>query len=94
MPDPARPRHQRATPVHLPRDLPRWKTILGWLTSVVGLGLFVASDLAAHSGVVLIPFDRHHLFGQTGGLVLAATGLVWATRPVVEAQRTRAVDYR
>lgn len=81
MSDPPRPQHRRATPVHLRRGLPHWKTILGWVTCVAGLGLFVASYLAAHSGLVLIPFDRHHIFGQTAGLVLTVTGLIWATRP-------------
>jgi len=28
----------------------------------------------------LLPFDRHHFFGQVGGLILAVVGANWATR--------------
>lgn len=57
----------------------RLRRRLGWPVCGVGAALFVATFVANFAGFVLLPFDRHHIFGQGGGLVLALTGLVWAT---------------
>jgi hypothetical protein len=46
----------------------------------LGLAVFVVSFIASSAGVVVLPFDRHHVFGQVGGLVLAVAGLSVATR--------------
>ncbi len=53
---------------------------LGWPLVAAGLGLFVATLVANFAGVVLLPFDMHHFFGQVGGLGIAFTGFVWAMR--------------
>jgi hypothetical protein len=45
----------------------------------IGLGFFAATYVANFAGVVLVPFDRHHFFGQVGGLALAFAGLTAAT---------------
>jgi hypothetical protein len=58
----------------------RRKRTLGWPMVVAGMFLFVATQVANFSNHILLPFDRHHFFGQFGGLVLAVIGANWATR--------------
>ena len=67
------------TPVHLRRDLPHWRTIVGSIVAVLGLGLFALGNVASRGGITL-SFDHHHVFTQIGGLLLAVYGLVFATR--------------
>ena len=67
------------TPVHLRRDLPHWRTIVGSIIAVLGVALFALGNVASRGGIAL-PFDRHHVFTQMGGLLLSVYGLVFATR--------------
>ncbi|MGH9013218.1 MAG: hypothetical protein ACRDZ1_04680 [Acidimicrobiia bacterium] len=57
----------------------RLRRMLGWPVCAFGAALFAGTLVANFGGFVLLPFDPHHIFGQGGGLVLAVTGLVWAT---------------
>ena len=59
--------------------LGRLKKRMGWPICALGLSLFAAMFVANSAGVVLVPFDQHHIFGQVIGGVLAFTGLLWAT---------------
>ena len=52
----------------------------GWLMVVAGGGLFAASNVASRAGVVILPFDHHHVFGQFGGFAILVAGLMRATR--------------
>lgn len=58
----------------------RRKHLLGWPMVAAGMMLFVATQVANFSNHILLPFDRHHFFGQIGGLVVAVIGANWATR--------------
>jgi cell division protein FtsX len=40
--------------------------------------LFVYGYLGATTGLVSLPFDRHHIVSQLVGAVLAVVGLRWA----------------
>jgi hypothetical protein len=53
---------------------------VGAAVAVLGLLLFVSGYIGAATGFVLLPFDRHHLVSQAGGLVLAVAGLRLASR--------------
>lgn len=53
---------------------------LGWMLVVVGGALFAASNVASRAGVVVLPFDHHHLFGQFGGGFLLIAGLAVVVR--------------
>jgi hypothetical protein len=59
--------------------LGRLKKRVGWPVCALGLGLFAITFVASSAGVVLVPFDPHHVLGQVIGGVLAFTGLLWAT---------------
>jgi hypothetical protein len=58
----------------------RWRRWAGWALFVVGSAFFLASNIAARAGVVLLAFDRHHIIGQFGGGAAAIFGLCVATR--------------
>ena len=45
----------------------------------VGALLFLYGYLGAATGLVSLPFDRHHVVSQIVGLVLVVVGLSWAT---------------
>ena len=68
-------------PYRLPRGPFPWRAVLGWSICALGLALFVASRTASAAGIVILPFDHHHLYGQAGGLVVAVWGVSVATRP-------------
>ena len=53
---------------------------LGWALCVVGAVLFVVSNVASLAGVVVLPFDSHHVFGQLGGGAMVVIGLIMASR--------------
>ncbi len=70
-PTPAKPRWRRRTR--------RWRRPAGWSAVAVGALLFLYGYLGATTGLVSLPFDRHHVVSQIIGLVLAVVGLGWAT---------------
>lgn len=47
---------------------------------VLGGLLFLAGTIGARTGVLALPFDPHHVFGQVGGGVILAIGLLWLGR--------------
>ncbi len=78
MSTPTSPR--RREPYRVPRPPIEWRRVAAWIVCVLGVILFAVSFVASSAGVVVLPFDRHHIFGQAGGLVLAVTGISYATR--------------
>lgn len=46
----------------------------GLVLLIVGLLLFVASNLGARAGFSVLPFDPHHVLGQLGGPAVALLG--------------------
>ena len=50
-----------------------------WVTFpliVVGSALFITGNIGARAGVVILPFDHHHLIGQFGGAIMLVLGLM------------------
>jgi hypothetical protein len=41
--------------------------------------LFLLGNIGARSGIVFLPFDRHHVIAQFGGALIGIAGLIWAT---------------
>jgi hypothetical protein len=41
--------------------------------------LFLLGNIGARSGIVFLPFDRHHVITQFGGALIGIIGLLWAT---------------
>jgi hypothetical protein len=62
------PRHKRR----------RWRRRVGWPLVAVGVLLFAYGYLGATTGLVSLPFDRHHVASEITGLVLVLRGLIWA----------------
>lgn len=60
---------------------------LGWPMAIVGGLLFVASYVGSLAGVTVLPFDDHHLIGQSGGVLLGITGVIWATSRAASPDR-------
>ena len=58
-----------------------WARVAGWIAFAIGIALFASSFIASSAGVVILPFDPHHIIGEAGGLVLAVSGVSVATRP-------------
>jgi hypothetical protein len=56
----------------------RWRRRAGWPLIALGVLLFVYGYLGATTGLVSLPFDRHHVASQLVGAVLAVVGLRWA----------------
>lgn len=52
---------------------------LGWPLFALGALLFLVGNITSRAGVVVLPFDTHHVVSQFGGAVLATVGLMWAT---------------
>lgn len=77
----ARKRKARRPPPPAPakRSPPRWAKALGWPLVVVGGILFLMGQIGARAGIVFLPFDRHHVFEQFGGALIAILGLIRAT---------------
>jgi hypothetical protein len=67
-------------PYRVPRPPIEWRRAIAWIVCLVGAVLFVVSFVASSAGVVVLPFDRHHIFGQAGGLLLAISGVSVANR--------------
>lgn len=66
-----------------------WRKRIGWCMTIAGVLLFLSGQLGARLGVVIVPFDRHHVVGQFGGGALALAGLNVATK---EPRRNRRAD--
>jgi hypothetical protein len=50
-----------------------------WVTLpliIVGSVLFISGNIGARAGVVILPFDPHHLIGQLGGAIMLVLGLM------------------
>jgi hypothetical protein len=56
----------------------RWRRRVGWPLVAVGVLLFAYGYLGATTGLVSLPFDRHHVASEITGLVLMVRGLIWA----------------
>jgi len=46
---------------------------------VLGVRLFLYGYIGAATGLISLPFDRHHVASQIAGAVVAVLGLRWAT---------------
>lgn len=71
---------RRAPPPPPRRRSPGWQKRIGWPLCIFGGVLFLAGNIGARTGIVLFPFDRHHVITQFGGALIAVLGLIWATR--------------
>lgn len=59
---------------------PGWPKRIGWGVAIAGVVLFLSGNLGASLGVVILPFDQHHVIGQFGGALLALLGVSLATK--------------
>ncbi len=41
--------------------------------------MFLIGNVGARTGIVILPFDPHHVFGQVGGAIIGLTGVMIAT---------------
>lgn len=57
-----------------------WRKRIGWGLAILGALLFITGNLGARLGVVVLPFDPHHVMGQFGGGLLAIIGVSVATK--------------
>ncbi len=83
MPDrrsPVRPKAIRRAKRPDPRARAARTKNIGWALAVLGLVLFLSGSLGASLGIVILPFDQHHVIGQFGGIVVAVVGVNVATR--------------
>ena len=72
------PPHRRE-PYRIPSPPTDWVRLAGWIICALGGALFAASFVASTAGVVILPFDKHHIVGQLGGLFIAYGGVRIAT---------------
>jgi len=58
----------------------RWRSWrrAGWALVALGVLLFGYGYVGATTGLISLPFDRHHVASQIVGAVLAVVGLRWA----------------
>lgn len=56
-----------------------WRRRVGWPTVALGALLAIYGFVGATTGAIVLPFDRHHVMSEIGGLVLVVLGLRWAT---------------
>ena len=57
----------------------RWRRRAGWPLVALGVLLFLLYGyVGTTTGLVSLPFDRHHVASQITGAVLALRGLIWA----------------
>ena len=54
-----------------------WRQRLSVPLAVSGGVLFVLGYLGATMGFDVLPFDRHHVFTQVGGIAVGLLGLSW-----------------
>jgi hypothetical protein len=75
-----RDRWRRARGLHrIERRKRTWRQRIGWPLAIIGLGLFLAGNIGARTGVTILPFDPHHMIAQFGGAVVAGAGVLIAT---------------
>ena len=70
---------RRSPPPRPSRPRPQWRRRLAWPLVILGAVLFLAGNIGARTGIVMLPFDRHHVFEQFGGALLAVLGLIWTS---------------
>jgi hypothetical protein len=56
----------------------RWRRRVGWPLVALGVVLFAYGYIGATTGLVSLPFDRHHVASEITGVVLVLRGLIWA----------------
>ena len=66
-------------PAQQRRGLTPWRKRVGWSIAILGLVVFLIGNVGARTGIVIFPFDPHHVFGQVGGAIILITGLTIAT---------------
>jgi hypothetical protein len=64
-----------STPHHKRR---RWRRRVGWPLVALDVLLFAYGYIGATTGLVSLPFDRHHVASEITGLALVLRGLIWA----------------
>ena len=64
-----------STPRHRRR---RWRRRVGWPLVALGVLVFAYGYIGATTGLVSLPFDRHHVASEITGVVLVLRGLIWA----------------
>src|SRR6266508_2361677 len=64
-----------STPHHKRR---RWRRRVGWPLIALGVVLFAYGYIGATTGLVSLPFDRHHVLSEITGVALVLRGLIWA----------------
>jgi len=47
--------------------------------AIIGLILFLTGNIGARTGIAILPFDPHHVFGQVGGAIVGIAGIMSAT---------------
>lgn len=57
-----------------------WRGCVAVPLAVLGGLWFLIGNIASRMGVVLLPFDRHHLVSQFGGVAVAMVGVSWLGR--------------
>lgn len=57
----------------------RLQTRVGWSLVIAGGVLFLLGNIGARTGIVFLPFDPHHVFGQVGGGIVGVVGILLAT---------------
>ncbi|MGH2829435.1 MAG: hypothetical protein ACRDJM_03020 [Actinomycetota bacterium] len=57
-----------------------WRQRVGWPLAAIGAALFIVGQVGSRTGLISLPFDRHHVISQVGGFFLAIRGLIWAWR--------------
>lgn len=57
-----------------------WRHRVGWPIAGFGIALFLFGQVGSRTGLVSLPFDRHHFISQVGGFFLAVRGLTWSWR--------------
>ena len=54
-----------------------WRKRIGWPMVAVGAVLFLMGNIGARTGIVLLPFDPHHVLEQFGGALVLIMGIAW-----------------
>lgn len=74
--DPRRP-HQLTSAIPPKR---RVRQVIAWGIGLLGLALLVLAFVGSAVGFTVLPFDRHHVIGQAGGVLIGVLGMSLATR--------------
>lgn len=74
--DPRRP-HQLTSAIPPKR---RVRQVIAWGIGLLGLSLLVLTFVGSAIGFTVLPFDRHHVVGQAGGVLIGVLGVSLATR--------------